>query len=403
MHKLDILNSIKESTAIVDKHGVIIFTNKAWKDFALKNFSSPANSGEGINYLQVCEKGMRENEDDVFCQHAYNGISEVISGEKDYYELEYPCFTENEKLWFLLKVNPVDHLEDYFLISHTDITKRKNYEQSVQESKERLKSIVESSNNVFFRHNINHEITYISPQIEGLLGFKPEEAKINWTQLLSDNQSNQLGFNLTEKAILTGKTQPAYELELRHKSGRRVVVEVRESPVLSEGKTIAIVGALVDITDRKEYEEKLEKTNNDLIESNEKLNKTNNLLKKANQELDNFVYRVSHDLRAPISSALGLAKITKESDSLEETKGYADLQIQSLQRLDQFIKDILNYSRNTRLDLTHEVIDFNEIVEEAIQESHFRLENTNIQIIKQISNHPGFRSDQLRLKIILKT
>ncbi|MCK5075006.1 MAG: PAS domain S-box protein, partial [Calditrichia bacterium] len=76
----------------------------------------------------------------------------------------------------------------------------------------------------------------------------------------SDNPINEEGFKKTVKAIETGKLQPPYELELVHKSGKKVRVEVREAPIVENGKTVSIVGALTDITDRKLTEEALRKT-----------------------------------------------------------------------------------------------------------------------------------------------
>lgn len=99
--------------------------------------------------------------------------------------------------------------------------------------------------------------------VEQILGYTQEEALINWTELVSDNPINEIGFKHTVKAIETCKPQPPYELELVHKSGKKVWVEVREAPLVKDGKTVSIVGALTDITKRKQAEK-------DLRESEEK-------------------------------------------------------------------------------------------------------------------------------------
>ena len=78
---------------------------------------------------------------------------------------------------------------------------------------------------------------------------------VNWTELTSDNPINEKGLEHTEKAIKTGKAQPPFELELIHKNGKKVWVDVREAPLVENGKTISIVGALTDITERKNKEQ----------------------------------------------------------------------------------------------------------------------------------------------------
>jgi|GEM_PF-2826362 len=138
-----------------------------------------------------------------------------------------------------------------------DITERIQIEKELQEREEKLRNIFENSTNLFYSHTADHILTYLSPQVNQILGCSQEEAMINWTNFASDNPINDIGFNYTVEAIETGKQQPPYELELIHKSGKKVMVEVREAPVVKNGKTVSIVGALTEITERKKVEEKL--------------------------------------------------------------------------------------------------------------------------------------------------
>lgn len=141
-----------------------------------------------------------------------------------------------------------------------DITERKRAEEALRQSEEKLRNIIENSTNAFYSHTTDHHITYFSPQIKKILGYTPEEALRRWTELVSDNPLNAKGLEATEKSIRTGKSQGPYELELIAKNGRKVWVEVNESPVVVDGKTTMIVGALQDITERKLSEAALRKS-----------------------------------------------------------------------------------------------------------------------------------------------
>jgi PAS domain S-box-containing protein len=132
-----------------------------------------------------------------------------------------------------------------------DITDRKETEQKLQD-------IVDHSTNLFYRHDTNHILTYVSPQSEEFLGCSPEEAKQQWTEFLTDHPINKKGKEYADKAIKTGQPQPPYELQLKKKTGEKIWVRVNEAPVVEDGKTIAIVGSLTDITDRKRYQEQLQ-------------------------------------------------------------------------------------------------------------------------------------------------
>ena len=72
--------------------------------------------------------------------------------------------------------------------------------------------------------------------------------------------------------------------------------------------------------------------------------------KRKNEELDRFVYSISHDLRAPVASVSGLTDLIREADSPEELEQMLDMQKEALVRMDQYIKDVLDYSRNARIE-----------------------------------------------------
>ncbi|MGD1049379.1 MAG: PAS domain S-box protein, partial [Candidatus Krumholzibacteriaceae bacterium] len=138
-----------------------------------------------------------------------------------------------------------------------DLTDRKLVEKELKESEERFRNIVEKGTNLFYVHSPDHILTYLSPQIETMLGYKPEEALVRWTDLASDDPVNERALELTQRAVDTGERQPHYELELVAKDGRRVWLEVNEAPLVRDGKTVAIIGAAQDITERKRAEDAL--------------------------------------------------------------------------------------------------------------------------------------------------
>jgi PAS domain S-box-containing protein len=140
-----------------------------------------------------------------------------------------------------------------------DITRRRETERALRESDAKLRNVVEHSSNLFYSHTADHEITYMSPQSRQFFDCEPEEALRRWTEFVTDNPVNEAGFQKTVAAIETGQAQPPYELELVGKKGRKIWVEVHETPVVKDGKTVAIYGALLDITERKKAESKVKR------------------------------------------------------------------------------------------------------------------------------------------------
>lgn len=137
-----------------------------------------------------------------------------------------------------------------------------------------------------------------------------------------------------------------------------------------------------------------------LIESEQEILNKNAELSKTNQELDNFVYSVSHDLRAPISSVLGLINISKMETDSKQLQYYETLKEKSLLKLDSFIKDILDYSRNSRVEITPQKINWQNYLLQLIQEFEYLPEAENVDIEIIIAQNEEFYTDLYRIAII---
>ncbi|MBW2477150.1 MAG: PAS domain S-box protein [Deltaproteobacteria bacterium] len=120
-----------------------------------------------------------------------------------------------------------------------------------------LRKIIENSTNLFYMHTPDHVLTYVSPQSQQYFDCKPDEALVHWTDFITDHPINQSAIEMTQRAIDTGKRQPPYEVECISRKGRKIWVEVNETPIVENGKTVAVIGSLTDITERKFAVEKL--------------------------------------------------------------------------------------------------------------------------------------------------
>lgn len=154
---------------------------------------------------------------------------------------------------------------DLFLRETQELSKLifliKKAETALRENEQKLRNIIEHSNELFYMHDTEHQLTYISPQCIDCFGYTPDEMKVRWTQLITDNPINQTGFELKEKAIRTGKRQKPYILEGRKKDGQVVLLEIDESPIKDEsGQVVAITGAARDVTKREKMESDLRQT-----------------------------------------------------------------------------------------------------------------------------------------------
>jgi PAS domain S-box-containing protein len=139
--------------------------------------------------------------------------------------------------------------------SGRDITRIKREQKAIKKKDDELMFVLENGNQMYYSHNPDHVVTFVSPRILTLLGCRPHGGKRVWTDYLTDNPLNAVGLERTIKAISSGRREPPYRLEMAGKDGRIIWVEVNEIPVVKNGKTVSIVGSLVDITEKKLVEE----------------------------------------------------------------------------------------------------------------------------------------------------
>lgn len=138
-----------------------------------------------------------------------------------------------------------------------NITKHKEAHKALRESEENFRRIIEHIPSLYYAHNTDNVLTYLSPQSKEILDCEPEKALVNWQNFLTDNPLNREAVLNTRKAIETGERQKPYMLELTTARGRHVIGEVRESPVVKYGRTVAVVGTFTDVTEKKKIEEAL--------------------------------------------------------------------------------------------------------------------------------------------------
>lgn len=142
---------------------------------------------------------------------------------------------------------------------------------------------------------------------------------------------------------------------------------------------------------RKQDEEALRRQNEELI--------------KINRELDSFVYSVSHNLRSPLASVLGLVHVAKLEDQKYNYNfsPYLKMIEQSVNRLDETIKEILDYSRNARSPLMLSPINMEKLVKECFERVKYLDRYADIIKTINVKLDVPFYSDQYRLTTILQS
>lgn len=131
------------------------------------------------------------------------------------------------------------------------------------------------------------------------------------------------------------------------------------------------------------------------------LEKANEELKLRNSELDRFVYSASHDLSSPLKSILGLINVAKLENPGADQLKYLNMMQTSVNKLESFIEEVIQYSRNARLSIRYESYQFKNFAADILQSYQYVINYDKISFEVEDNTGKPIITDGMRLKIIL--
>lgn len=251
-----------------------------------------------------------------------------------------------------------------------DLTDRKRTEEALQESEERLRIALEASRLGMWYWDLESDTLTFTEQCKTLFGL-PTDAMISYQVFLDalHPDDRQRTNEVVNQSI---EEHENYDIEYRTvwPDGTVHWIAAKGDCLYdSTGKPIRFLGVAINITERKQTEEYLHQTAQEMISLNTELTEATAILQERNQELDQFVYIVSHDLKAPLRAISNLSQWIAD-DLDEQLPPENQQQMQLLQdrvtRMENLIDGLLNYSRINRTETAIETVDTTELLQEII-------------------------------------
>jgi signal transduction histidine kinase len=140
----------------------------------------------------------------------------------------------------------------------------------------------------------------------------------------------------------------------------------------------------------------------ELMKNKSSLEAKNSELEKINLEMDRFVYSVSHDLRSPLTSILGLVQIAGFSNDPKELKEIFEMVKGRVKVQEHFIEEIIDYSRNNRTDINLEYLKLNELINTIVSSLRFSENFSKVEVRNSVNESVVIHSDKIRLSIVLR-
>jgi PAS domain S-box-containing protein len=265
---------------------------------------------------------------------------------------------------------------------------RKQSQQLLEKSESLFKNSFQHAATGIALLNVNGSFSYANKLMCELLGYSPGELLHKTIQEVThpDNLKDQQ--ILLDYLVNNSLDNYQKELRLLNKNNEVVWATLNISIVRDDPENTYLIAHIQNIDEAKKYQEKIILQNEELV--------------KINKELDSFVYKASHDLRAPLTSILGLVNLADRfSESNVELKEYFNHIRKSVTKLDEFVKELIDHSRNIRLAIKVDTIDFRDLIDDVLQNLSYMEAAGSVKRHIEIKSSSTFISDKIRLKVIL--
>jgi PAS domain S-box-containing protein len=283
-----------------------------------------------------------------------------------------------------------------------DITERKASEERLAVAERRYRTLVEQLPLATYIDRLDETSSaiYMSPQIEAMLGYSPEEWLADpalFPKLLHPDDRDRV----MAEVARTQATGDPFRCEYRLMARDGGVVWIRDEDVTilgEDGNALYAQGYMLDITARKEVESALE-------ESLARERAANEHLRELDRLKDEFIALVSHELRTPLTSIRGyLEFLLEESDRLEPDHArFLRIVERNAERLQHLVNDLLFVAQVDagRLTIEHEQVDLAALAADAVEAARVVAAAEQIELALEAEPFGPLAGDRARLAQLL--
>lgn len=262
----------------------------------------------------------------------------------------------------------------------TDITARHQAETALWETQERFRAFMDNSPFIAWAKDDEGRHIYLNRAYEDRFGVKLADRYGKTDFELWPQDVAEL-FWKNDQMVLNSNRLTQIEEETENPDGSHTQWWNFKFPFRDAAGRRYVGGIGLDITDRKRYEEKIKELNREL---EQRVNELNTM----NRELELLSYSISHDLRTPLVTLEGFARILSERHAhLLDTRGrhYVDVIRESAARMTELIGDLLAFFSLGQRRVNYATVDMERLVDDirldfrtAFPDQSFRIETKTL-------------------------
>ncbi len=275
-----------------------------------------------------------------------------------------------------------------------DITERKLAEAALRKSEERFQLIARAISDTIWDWDLKSNHVWWNEGIQTLFGYSTDEVGHDaswWDQLIHPDDKERVLSGM-HGVIESGGQAWSAEYRYRRADGTYADVFDRGYVLKNErGEPVRMIGAMMDITDRKRFERELAQARDEALES-----------ARLKSE---FLANISHEVRTPLNGIIGMTVLLQDSDLTLEQRSFAHTIQSSADALLTIINDLLDLSKIEAGKLQFETLDFDlrTTVETTVELLAERAQRKHIELVSLINSDVPtlLRGDPGRLRQVI--
>jgi len=394
----------KLNQAVEQSPSAILITDR---DGCIEYVNPKFTARTGYTFEEVWGQNPRILKSGRTSDSEYRCLWETILAGMEWRGEFYNKTKSGEYFWEYAVIAPIKNAEGvvtHFVAIKEDITERKNAEQALQESENRLRLLLDSTAEAIYGVDLNGYCTFCNPACLQMLGYHKTEELLgkNMHDLCHHSYENGKPMSLQEcrinRAFKSGEGIHCDDEVYWRADGTSIPVEYWAHPQWSGKVILGGVVAFIDITQRKQIENVLKRTNNELMQANLAMD-------RANEAKSEFLASMSHEIRTPLNAIVGMTGLLLDTRLTHEQRDCADTIRVSSEILLILINNILDYSKieATKMELESHPFDLGLCIEEALELVAPKAREKGIEIAYRIMGDlPWYLiGDMTRLRQIL--
>lgn len=357
-----IVDSVPIEIAVLDAQGVIREVNAAWQQFAVDNTHDPGaiadKIGIGVNYLDACRNATGEFS--AGARESIEGIEAVLAGRQASFSIEYPCHDAGKRRWFSMDVSPMKQNGQGAVITHADITARKQAEAELQVNEERLRLAKTVAGLGIFDHGIASGVDKWDERMREFWGFDPEEI-LTFHDFLAgihpaDRAATQARLNQALDPRGSGRCEAEFRV-LNRTDGRLLHLAGNAWVYFIDGAAVRVIGTVKEITAQKHLEKQMRDRRSEME------------LLVSQQVAAHTAAAIAHELNQPLVALSAYSEaasrmLSGKPINTEKLARALDGAVKQAQRAGRSLHELIHFL--SKGEVVTETIDLNGVILEGI-------------------------------------